>query len=146
MSKLYAFILLILAFANCKGPSKINDASPEAIPADMLGDFKDDYNISYTITEKEWIQHPDARYHLISYNEKEQYFVARNDEKNPSEAGLYSRIDVMYFQNMGPFHWGFCLTAYKAKTAEEAIATAAADRNNPKKGCGGFPFSRMKRY
>jgi hypothetical protein len=51
----------------------------------------------------------------------------------------------MPFQNMETFHWGFCLTVYNAATHTEAETKAQADRQNPKKGCGGFPFSRMKR-
>jgi hypothetical protein len=44
---------------------------------------------------------------------------------------------------MGQWKWGYCLTAYKAATDAQAGATAAADRENPKTGCGGYPFSRM---
>lgn len=68
-----------------------------------------------------------------------------NDKNNFSEAGLYIRIDYMVFQNMEPFMWGFCLTVYNATTEKEAIMKSQADRQNPKKGCGGFPFSRMKK-
>ncbi len=138
------FIGILILFTQC-GPAAKNKQSLSAIPAGFIGNFKDDYDIRYTISDRAFIQHPGIIYHLISYNSSEKYFIARNDDKNPSEAGLYSRIDVMEFKGMEPYTWGFCLTAYKAKTAEEAIATAAADRNNPKKGCGGFPFSRMKR-
>jgi hypothetical protein len=46
---------------------------------------------------------------------------------------------------MAPFLWGFCLTTYDAKTIEEAQTKAKADRANPRKGCNGYPFSRMKR-
>lgn len=135
---------LIFLLTQC-GPAAKSRQSLSSIPAEFIGKFKDDYGISYSISNDKWIQHPNAVYHLISYNSRGKYFIAKNDDKNPSEAGLYSRIDIMEFQNMEPFRWGFCLTAYKAKTVEEAIATAAADRNDPKKGCGGYPFSRMKR-
>jgi len=111
----------------------------------LLGDFVDDYNIRYTVTSLGITQHPGVKYNFISYNEKEQYFIARNDTANISDGGLYTRIDIMRFSNMEPWRWGFCLTAYKAASAEEAEKTAAADRANPKKGCGGYPFSRMKR-
>lgn len=135
---------LLFVLTQC-GPAAKNRQTLSSVPAAFIGNFKDDYGISYSISNDKWVQHPNAVYHLISYNSAEKYFIAKNDDKNPSEAGLYSRIDVMEFQNMEPFRWGFCLTAYKAKTVEEAIATAAADRSNPKKGCGGYPFSRMKR-
>ncbi len=143
MRKLF-FIGLLIVFTQC-GPAAKNKQSLSSIPSHFIGNFKDDYGIAYTISNREWIQHPGVVYHLISYNSSGNYFIVRNDDKNPSEAGLYSRIDMMEFQNMEPYGWGFCLTAYKAKTPEEAIATAAADRSNPKKGCGGYPFSRMKK-
>jgi hypothetical protein len=142
MYKLY-FIALLTMTVSCRSASKVTRL--KTIPQDLLGNFKDDYDIRYSISDSVWIQHPGIKYHLISYNKEEQYFIALNAATNPSEAGLYSRIDIMYFENMEPFRWGFCLTAYKATTKEEAIATTAADRSNPRKGCGGFPFSRMKK-
>ena len=117
----------------------------DSIPTHVLGNFMDDYGIRYTITDTLWIQHKDISYHIIKWNTKEQYIIARNDQANPSEIGLYTRIDYMSFQNMEPFRWGFCLTVYNAATETEAETKAQADRQNPKKGCGGYPFSRMKR-
>jgi hypothetical protein len=138
------FFIAIL-FVSCSSSLKSGKLLIDNIPIDIKGDFKDDYDIAYTINDSVWIQHPNVKYHLISYDSKGQYFIAHNDAKNPGEAGLYTRIDVMYFQNMEPFRWGFCFTKYNAKTEEEAKSAAAADRTNPRKGCGGYPFSRMKR-
>jgi len=39
---------------------------------------------------------------------------------------------------------GICLTAYDAETDTIAEKTAYVDRQNPKKECNGYPFSRMK--
>ncbi len=124
---------------HCKGMAR------DTIPPMLSGNFTDDYGIRYTINDSLWIQYPKIIYHIIKWNTREQYFVARNDEKNRGEAGLYTRIDYMSFSNMEPFRWGFCFTAYDAKTDSLAEVTAHADRQNPKKGCNGFPFSRMKR-
>lgn len=110
-----------------------------------IGKFKDDYGITYTINDTLWVQHPNAKYHIIKWNKEEQYIIAKNDEKNSGDAGLYSRIDYMKFDNMQPWLWGFCLTSYNALSAEDAEKTASADKLNPKKGCNGFPFSRMKK-
>ncbi len=115
------------------------------LPANLVGHFRDDYNIRYTINDTLWIQHPNIKYHIIRVNNNEQYLIARNDINNPSEAGLYTRIDYMEFQNMESYKWGFCLTVYNAKTEKDALANGGADRQNPKSGCGGFPFSRMKK-
>ena len=117
----------------------------DTIPAFVKGNFMDDYGIRYNITDSLWTQKPGIKYHIIKWNIKEQYLIAKNDDKNPSEAGLYSRIDYMPLKNIQPFGWGFCLTVYNAKTDSIAEFSTKADRENPKKGCGGFPFSRMKR-
>ncbi|HSU28325.1 MAG TPA: DUF1579 family protein [Chitinophagaceae bacterium] len=120
---------------------RVNDS----VPSMLKGNFSDDYGIKYTISDTLWLQQPNARYHIIKWDTINQFILARNDDKNPSEAGLYTRIDYMNFSNMEPYLWGFCLTVYDAKTLEEAETKAKADRANPRKGCGGFPFSRMKR-
>ncbi len=115
------------------------------IPEYLSGNFIDDYGIIYTITDSVWIQHPTTKLHILKWDLDKQYLIAVNDKDNPSEAGLYTRIDFMKFTNMEPFTWGFCLTAYDAKNEMTAEATKSADKENPKKGCSGFPFSRMKR-
>ena len=145
-------LLVILVFIfSCKstggipGSNKHSKSAINTIPTDLQGNFEDDYGIRYSISDTLWIQHPGIKYHIIKWNKEGQYIIARNDNDNPGEAGLYTRIDYMFFKNMEPFHWGFCLTVYNAKTDTEAETKAIADRQNPKKGCGGFPFSRMKK-
>ena len=147
MNKMSVFGLIaaVVMFSQCHTAKKLSDPSLQKVDTAFLGNFTDDYKIKYTITKSTFIQHPGVKYHLLSYNEKEQYFIAQNDGANISDAGLFTRIDIMRFSNMEPWRWGFCLTVYKAATREEAVKTAAADRGNPKKGCGGYPFSRMKR-
>lgn len=122
-----------------------DNAIADTIPSMVKGNFMDDYGIRYSINDTLWTQLPNVKYHIISWNTEEQYLLIRNDDKNLSEAGLYTRIDYMPFSNMAPFLWGFCLTTYDAKTMEEAKTKAKADRENPRKGCNGYPFSRMKR-
>ena len=145
MKRFTAVILLLIVLANCKTPAKTSSNFSKSIPSFTRGNFMDDYGILYTINRILWTQHPGIKYHILKWNTKEQYIIARNDTNNPSEAGLYTRIDYMSFENMEPFSWGFCLTVYNAKTDTETETKAKADRQNPKKGCGGFPFSRMKR-
>jgi hypothetical protein len=143
-----AFVICIGVLVGFKATnnSHNNIHSPtDTIPSHLLGHFMDDYGIRYTVTDSMWTQHPNAKYHIIKWNTKEQYLIARNDMKNPSEAGLFTRIDYMSFTNMEPFRWGFCLTKYNAASDSLAEAAAAADRQNPRKGCNNYPFSRMKR-
>lgn len=116
-----------------------------ALPSFVKGDFVDDYGIKYSISDTLWKQLPRAQYHIIESNVKDQYVITRNGAGNSTEPGLFTRIDYMPFSNMGAFEWGFCYTAYKAQSDSEARNAKPADRDNPRKGCNGFPFSRMKR-
>ena len=111
----------------------------------MKGRFSDDYGIPYIINDTLFTLGSAARYHIIEWNEAEQYLVVRNDVNNPSEKGLFSRIDYMHFTDMEPYTWGFCLTIFNALDTSAAKNAVPADRKNPKKGCNNFPFSRMKR-
>lgn len=139
-------LLFLLSFT---GKEKLivqhDERLTDTIPLPLKGDFTDDYGIRYSISDRVWLQQPNIKYHIIRCNRKDQYLIARNDHQNPSEAGLYTRIDYMFFNDIPPYGWGFCLTVYNAKTDSLAETTAQADKKNPKKGCNGFPFSRMKK-
>jgi hypothetical protein len=130
---------------SCGNTRQGRQSVSENIPTLLKGDFRDDYGIRFTINDSLWVQHPNVKYHIISWDTTAQFLLAKNDVNNPSEPGLFTRIDYMTLPNMEPFGWGFCLTSYKAKTIEEAKLDASADRQNPKKGCNGYPFSRMER-
>jgi len=130
-------INIILLFAGC------SFSSSEA-PEFMQGDFQDDYDIKYEISDNLWFQKPNAKFHIEEWNAEEQYLIARNDSLNPSEQGLYTRFDWLKFKNMEPFTWGFCMSVYDAETIEEARGISPPDRENPMQGCNGFPFSRMR--
>ena len=133
-----------ILFSGCITGTRVNHQSLKQAPSVLLGHFTDDYGSSYTITKKLWKHGTKAQYHLLQYNKEGQFFIARNDKDNPSDPGLYTRIDIIYFEGMEPWRWGYCLTAYKATTMMEAQNTTSTDRTNPRKGCNGFPFSRMK--
>lgn len=140
MKKLNITILLLsFAFFAFAQNSKIKG------PAFAIGNFTDDYGITYAINDTLWVQNGYAKYHIIKWNKKKQYLVARNDASNKVDANKYTRIDYMTFEAMEPFLWGFCLTVYNSDTDKIAEKTAIADRKNPKKGCNGYPFSRMKK-
>jgi len=137
--------IILFFFVACSQAKAYTNVITDTVPSMVKGNFADDYGIRYNVSDTLWTQFPDVKYHIISWNTTERYLLARNDDKNPSEPGLYTRIDYMSFSNMAPFLWGFCLTTYNAKTIEEAETKAKADRENPRKGCNGYPFSRMKR-
>ena len=146
MMRVLVSLIIILCFINCKAPAAIVSKPSIQLPAAWKGDFTDDYDIRYTVSDSVWIQHPGTRYHILQYDSAGHFIVARNGAGNQSEPGLYTRIDVMSFENMEPYRWGFCLTTYDEKTMADAVAAKTADRMNPRKGCNGYPFSRMKRF
>lgn len=137
------FSSLLFIFASVSGYSQ--KKASQSVPEFAKGKFVDDYGITYQISDSLWKQQPNVVYRIIKWNPEKQYIIAQNGANNPSDRDLYTRIDYMTFNNMDPFNWGFCLTQYKASSIAEAEATAAADRENPRKGCNGYPFSRMKR-
>lgn len=138
-------IIITLSSTSCHTFIKSQAKTLEQLPKELLGNFTDDYGSIYQITNKVWMHGTGNKYHLISYNKANNFIIAQNDKSNVTDGGLFTRIDIVYFNQMDPWKWGYCLTAYKASSFEEALNTNPANRNNPKKGCGGFPFSRMKR-
>ena len=136
------FLAVLLFLSNGEASAK---HSSDTIPSFIKGSFSDDYGIGYVVSDTLWKQLPRAQYHIIESNAAGQYLIARNGSGNSTEPGLFSRIDYMRFNNMAPYEWGFCYTVYKASSVEEARNATPADRQNPRKGCNGFPFSRMKK-
>ncbi|RYY55837.1 MAG: hypothetical protein EOO09_08860 [Chitinophagaceae bacterium] len=144
-------VLLIMVLASLSGCSHQKRlASPAAtgfpvLPAAITGSFSDDYGSVYTITDTTIVQQPGNTYQLLSCDTASKVIIARNAMSNHSEQGLYTRIDYMFFEGMSPWTWGYCLTIYNAPTDSAALAAPSADRSNPRKGCNGFPFTRMRR-
>lgn len=117
----------------------------DTIPAILPAIFSDDYDIKYAISDTLWVQYPSSRYHVLRWDKGKQYIMAKNDAQNKSDAGLYTRIDYMKLTGMEPYTWGFCLSIYNAVSDSIAeFGPNKTDRLNPRKGCNGFPFSRMK--
>ena len=148
--KLTILILLLALALNAENKESINQVDSnglmvDSVPSLLAGKFIDDYDISYIITDSVWIQHPKSRYHILRWNYAGQYIIAKNDSANTSGAGLFTRIDYTFLTDMEPFQWGFCLSVYDAKSESLAEGGYRADKKNPRTGCNGFPFSRMKR-
>ena len=137
-------VAALIAVTACSHPTPAVPA-PEAPPPALLGEFGDDYGDEFTVTPTLWTHHPQSRYHIVRWNPADQYLIARNDSTNPSARGKWTRIDWVLLPGMAPYTWGFCYSAYAAPTADSAEATHAVNRETPKTGCNGHPFSRMKR-
>lgn len=116
-----------------------------AMPSFMMGDFIDDYDGRFSISATEFFQQPGNRYRITAWHPEGQYLIAQNGAGNRSGAGLWTRIDWVKLEGMAPWEWGFCFSAYDAPTAAAAEATMVVNRESPRAGCNGHPFSRMKR-
>lgn len=142
--QLFLWLVFSIFLIQCTGNKKL--IAPQIQDGFSLnGNFQDDYNIDYSITDSTWILHPNYHYQILIHDKVEQYLICKNGLNNSSEAGLFSRIDYIKLEENNDYKWAFCLSRYNAATAEEAKASQAADKSNPMKGCNGFPFSRMKR-
>ena len=115
--KSFIFFAIISLFITCR---PLRDQTTPDLPLWMEGQFIDDYGIRYSVSDTLFMQHPSALYHIIEWNSVEQYLLVKNDAGNPTEKGLYSRIDYMKFTGMKPFAWGFCLMVYNALNIEAA--------------------------
>lgn len=137
------WLLIVCVLLGCsnRDASQKNEKNP---PSFILGDYQDDYGITYTISDTLWLQHPSAKYHILEWAPEDKYFIAQNDTSNPSGGGLFTRIDWIELDGMSPYTWAFCMSAYNAESAEVAASVNIADRTVPKTGCNGFPFSRMQ--
>ncbi len=141
----YTLYFIVLLVAGCATPAAVESNSNGNPPSFLQGEFEDDYGIKYSIDRNEWRQLPYAKYHIFKWAANDQYLIARNDEANPGEAGLWTRIDWVELSGMPPFEWGVCISAYDATTAEAAESVDFVKRETPRTGCNGHPFSRMRR-
>jgi len=117
-------------------------------PAQVLGDFKDDYNTTHSITTARWIHGSAATYEIVEWNAEQKFCVAKNGAANPTDAGKWSRVDWVEVKSAAgqiQYDWAYCMSAYDAPTKEAARAVTIAKRDTPKTGCNGFPFTRMAR-
>lgn len=137
-----AYAALALTACSVRAPRV---TAPADAPAALLGAFTDDYGSRYRVTSERFEHLPRSVYLIAEWNAAERYFLAQNAASNPSEGGLWTRVDWLEFTDQGPYTWGFCLTAYRAASREAARATTPADRSAPRLGCNGFPFTRMQR-
>ena len=140
----YLFWLILLCVTmGCTNRKAVQNIEGSAPPL-LIGNYEDDYGIRHTIGENLWYQHPDSRYRIVHWFPEAQYLIAQNDESNASDGGLWTRIDWLELSGMPPYAWAFCISAYNAPSAEDAIGVNIAQRETPETGCNGYPFSRMQ--
>jgi len=130
-------LLLITLLIGCTSQKKEN-------PDLLIGDFQDDYNIEYHLSRESFTLKPESHFKILEWNIDKQHFIAQNDSSNNFDPNLFSRIDWVVLDDMNPYEWAFCLSAYNAPSVDSAKNVKVADRSMLKTGCNGYPFSRMK--
>jgi len=124
------------------------DSIAQSAPSFLNGEFEDDYGIRYEINDDSWFQMPEARYRVDEWVPEDQYALLEGEPDITTESTasrMWLRIDWILLEDMAPYEWAFCITTWDALTKEEARSNNVADRSEPRTGCGGHPFSRMKR-
>lgn len=114
-------------------------------PADFLGAWTDDYGSTHEVSDSLWVQHGTQRYEIVRWDSAGAFAIARNAASNKSDGGRFTRIDWLRLEGMAPYTWAFCLTTWDAPTADSALRTPPARRGSPRTGCGGFPFTRLRK-
>jgi len=140
----WAIVAVVASSCAMRSASAPGVSDGGGAPSSLLGTFQDDYGIEYRITPDRWQQGARTTYLVNAWYAGEQYLIARNAPSNPSAPNLWTRIDWIQLDGMPPYRWAYCLSAYDAPTRQAAHASLVAQRDRPKTGCNGFPFSRMK--
>ena len=124
--------------------SKSISSTDLSLPNEFKGKFEDDYGIQYEITDSIFSLLPNDNFQILKWDDMNEYMIVKNDLKNTFAPGLYGKLDIIRLKNMAPYDWGYCFSAYDAKSSGNAKKTQSADKLNPKKGCNGYPFTRMR--
>ena len=135
-------IALLFLLMGCSAEREAPPSSP--VPDFLLGSFRDDYDIGYTISDSLFSMGTSTDVHIVMWDTVTQFFVGRNDSLNQYDPGLFTRIDWMKLDAMPPYTWAFCMSVYNATSLDSALAVAQPNRETPLTGCTGYPFSRMK--
>lgn len=133
----------LLLMAGCGGHARPPALAPA--PAPLKGAFVDDYGTRHTIDDSIWQHGADTRYHVIAWHPASHFLIARNDSANATDGGRYARIDWLGLPGGDAWEWAFCIATWDAPSRAVAQASAVADTAKPRSGCGGYPFTRMRR-
>ena len=153
-----AFVTIVAGCIGCAGgagsgadpetaPTGARASEPAGRPATIvLGTFEDDYGLRFEITPTSWSQEPGATLVVVEWLDEERSILAHSSlDASSSGVPSWTRIDWVLLEDMDPWSWGFCLAVWDAPSREAALAAPPADRDRPRTGCNGFPFSRMRR-
>lgn len=144
------FITMVIASVAGVNACASNSTRAAAAPVDgtppayVLGSFVDDYGGHHTINARAWKQGRNDEYRIVRWNADAHYLIAENNSTGPASLGRWTRIDWVKLENMAPYGWAFCFSAYEMKTAAAAESSMVAKAGTPRSGCNGYPFTRMR--
>ncbi len=111
----------------------------------LVGSYTDEWGTEHAVEPWLWTTDPGvpastATYDVVQYHNADRWLIAQNGAANLYNPSLWSRFDWTDFQG-DTFS---CQTAYDAATADDALATPAADPTDPTAGgCGGFAWTNL---
>lgn len=135
-------IALLLALVLASPGLVLGQSTRGEAPEALLGRFVDDYGVDYEIADSLWQHGRRARYEIVEWSLEGRYLLARNHAENPSDAGLWTRIDWVELTG-SDYSWAYCYTVFDAPTVEAARLAEQARVDTPRTGCNGYPFTRM---
>jgi len=143
VSTVWVPIVLSVLLAGCDRELDLNYVAKSSPPSWLMGEFQDDYDITYSISDSLWHQLPLPPYRVQEWLENESAVLLRNQASDSSES-TWLRIDWMQLEEMPPWEWAFCISRWDAAGREALFDDLNVNRAKPRSGCSGYPFSRMR--
>ena len=155
-------LLVLLSLPALTGCSGILDESGEtgtqetgeAPPPEALaiaGTYGEDWDgdgtsdSTHVLTDSQWTMTSEfgvSAFLVAQFSNEQAMLVAQNDASNDFAPEKWSRFD---WALDGETLW-FCQSAFEAETEDDALATAAANSDDPAaSGCGEFAWSQLTR-
>lgn len=133
--------MVALLIAGLMGCASVRPA-PLA-PAVLLGDFVDDYDTRYRLTADRF-REGRTTYRIVEWQPAAEYLLAQQTDSTGADLARWSRFDWVMLPDQGVYRWGYCHSAWRAPSLDSARRTLVVDRTNPRRGCNGHPFTRMR--
>ena len=141
---LYCTSALFIGCSDTPEAGRADATAQNSAPTLIRGSFEDDYDITYSITDSSWQQHPAPPMSVVEWDTAAQYVIVRNAKTDSLPSQQFTRIDWLALDGFPPYTWAYCYTIYDAETVAQARNADPAVRDTPRNGCNGFPFSRMQ--
>ena len=107
---------------------------------DLSGDFVDSAGAPHSINPFTWaVGTAPLLFHVVEYNNDEDYALAQNDAGNQSDPGLYSKLE---WTTNPDGDWLYCHAISNAPSIDEAKGSSA-DRNDLLTGCNTAPWTGL---